>query len=61
MEQPPREDEPIEQLLEGQKVKLLVKDDGDQYFEILRGRGIDLGHFVQSIRRRVGGSGGSGA
>jgi acetyl-CoA C-acetyltransferase len=60
MEQPPREGEPIEQELTGQKVKLLVKDDGDQYFEILR-RGIDLGHFVDSIRRRVGGAGGSGA
>jgi hypothetical protein len=56
MEEPPREGEPLEQLLAGQKVKLLVKDDGDQYFQILRGRGLDLGHFVQSIRRRVGGA-----
>jgi acetyl-CoA acetyltransferase len=57
MEQPPREDEPLEQVLTGHKVRLLVKDDGDQYFQILRSRGLDLGRVVQSIRRRVGGSG----
>jgi acetyl-CoA acetyltransferase len=47
-------DEP-EQVLAGQKVKLLVKDDGDRYFQIPRGRGFDLGRVVQSIRRRVSG------
>ena len=57
MEHAPREGEPLEQVLAGQKVKLLVKDDGDHYFQILRGRGPDLGQFVQAIRRRVGGSG----
>jgi len=48
------EDAP-EQVLAGQKVKLLVKDDGDQYFQIPRGRGFDLARVVQSIRRRVAG------
>jgi len=57
MEHAPREGEPLAQVLAGQKVKLLVKDDGDHYFQILRGRGPDLGQFVQAIRRRVGGSG----
>jgi hypothetical protein len=57
MDHPPREGEPLEQVLAGQKVKLLVKDDGDHYFQILRGRGPDLAQFVQAIRRRVGGSG----
>jgi hypothetical protein len=56
MDEPPREGEPLEQVLAGQKVKLLVKDDGDQYFQILRSRGLDLAHFVQSLRRRVGGA-----
>jgi hypothetical protein len=36
-------------------VKLLVKDDGDQYFQIPRGRSFDVGRVVQAIRRRVGG------
>jgi acetyl-CoA acetyltransferase len=51
----PREGEAPEQVLAGQKVKLLVKDDGDHYFQIPRGRGFDLGRLVQSIRRRVRG------
>jgi acetyl-CoA C-acetyltransferase len=45
---------PIEQVLAGQKVKFLVKDDGDHYFQIPRERGFDLGRVVQAIRRRVG-------
>jgi len=55
MDRPPREGEALEQLLTGQKVKLLVKDDGDHYFQIPRGRSFDLGRVVQSIRRRAGG------
>jgi acetyl-CoA C-acetyltransferase len=47
-------DEAPEQLLGGQKVKLLVKDDGDQYFQIPRGRSFDLGRLVTAIRKRVG-------
>ena len=45
---------PIEQVLAGQKVKFLIKDDGDHYFQIPRERGFDLGRVVQAIRRRVG-------
>jgi acetyl-CoA acetyltransferase len=50
----PREEEAPEEVLAGQKVRLLVKDDGDQYFQIPRGRSFDLSRVVQSIRRRVG-------
>jgi len=42
-----------EEVLAGQRVKLLVK--GDAYFQIPRGRGFDLGRLVDTIRRRVGG------
>jgi len=51
----PTPGEPPEQILHGQRVRFLVKDDGDQYFQIQRGRGTGLGRIVQSIRRRVGG------
>jgi uncharacterized OB-fold protein len=51
----PREGEVPEEVLAGKKVKLLVKGDGDAYFQIPRGRGIDLGRLVDTIRRRVGG------
>ncbi len=44
----------MEQVLAGQKVKFLVKDDGDHYFQIPRERGQGLGRVVQAIRRRVG-------
>ena len=54
LDHPPREEERPEEVLAGQKVKLLVKDDGDHYFQIPRGRSFDLGRVVQSIRRRVG-------
>jgi acetyl-CoA acetyltransferase len=54
MDHAPRDEEAPEEVLAGQKVKLLVKDDGDQYFQIPRGRGFDLGRVVRSIRRRVG-------
>jgi hypothetical protein len=39
----------------GRDLKLLVKGDGDAYFQIPRGRGFDLGRLVDTIRRRVGG------
>jgi acetyl-CoA C-acetyltransferase len=55
MDHPAREGEAPEEVLAGRKVKLLVKDDGDQYFQIPRGRGLDPARVVQSIRRRVGG------
>jgi hypothetical protein len=41
-----------EEVLAGQKVRLLVKDDGDHYFHVPRGRGFDLSRLVQSIRRK---------
>ncbi len=53
----PLEEEAPEQVLAGQKVRLLVKDDGDHYFQIPRSRGFDLGRLAQSIRRRVAGRG----
>jgi acetyl-CoA C-acetyltransferase len=48
----PGEDEGPEQVLMGQKVRLLVKDDGDHYFQIPRG--LDLGRILQAIRRQTG-------
>jgi acetyl-CoA C-acetyltransferase len=54
IDHPPQEGESLEELLAGRKVKLLVKDGGDQYFQIPRGRGFDLTGLVQRIRRRAG-------
>lgn len=57
LDQPPREGAPPEEVLAGDTVTLLAKDDGDQYFQISRGRGLgsfDLGRLVSAIRRRVG-------
>ena len=51
----PAEDEPLEELLAGRRVRLLVKDDGGHYFNIPRGRGLDVGRLVKSIRQRVRG------
>jgi acetyl-CoA C-acetyltransferase len=51
----PRDGAPPEEVLAGQKVKLLVKGDGDHYFQIAREQTFDLGRIVKSIRRRVGG------
>jgi acetyl-CoA acetyltransferase len=55
MDHAPREGERPEDVLQGRRVRLLVKDDGDHYFQIPRGRGFDIGGLVQSIRRRAGG------
>jgi acetyl-CoA acetyltransferase len=49
----PREGEAPEQVLAGQRVRLLVKDDGNQYFQIPRGRGLGLGALMERVRRRV--------
>jgi acetyl-CoA acetyltransferase len=52
------EGEGAEQVLAGQRVRLLVKDDGDHYFQIPKPSGLgrfDVGHIVDAIRRRVGG------
>lgn len=50
----PGEGEPAEAVLAGQRVRLLVKDDGDQYFQIERGRGFDLAGLVGRVKSRVG-------
>jgi len=49
----PEEGEAPEQVLAGQRVRLLVKDDGDQYFQIPRGRSLGLGSLMERVRRRV--------
>jgi hypothetical protein len=55
LESEPNEAETPEEALAGQKVKLLVKDDGDHYFQLQRGRSsFDFSRVVRSIRRRVG-------
>jgi acetyl-CoA acetyltransferase len=43
-----------EEVLAGQSVKLLVKDDGDQYFQVDRGRSFDFASLMRRITRRVG-------
>jgi hypothetical protein len=48
------EGERIEELLAGETVKLLVKGDGDHYFQLQqRGTGFTLARIVSAIRRRV--------
>ncbi len=54
LDREPADAETPEEALAGQRVKLLVKDDGDHYFQFQRNRGFDLSRVVQSIRRRVG-------
>jgi acetyl-CoA acetyltransferase len=51
----PDEDEPLEEMLAGRRVRLLVKDDGGHYFQIPRGRTFDVGWLVNAIRQRVRG------
>ncbi len=46
------EDIPPEEVLAGQKVRLLVKDDGDNYFQLDGGFGI--GGILDRVARRVG-------
>jgi acetyl-CoA acetyltransferase len=53
LDQPLEADEPLEQLLTGQRVRVLVKDDGDHYLQIPQGRGLDLGRLARALRRRV--------
>jgi acetyl-CoA C-acetyltransferase len=54
LDQPLEGDEPLEQILTGQKVRVLVKDDGDHYFQLPQSRGLDLGRITRALRRRVG-------
>jgi acetyl-CoA C-acetyltransferase len=53
LDQPADEEAPPEELLAGRKVRLLVKDDGDQYFQVERG-GAGLSGFLDRVRRRIG-------
>jgi len=54
LDRAPDEGEPAEAVLAGRRVKLLVKDDGDNYFQIPRARGFDLGSLVERVRGAVG-------
>jgi acetyl-CoA acetyltransferase len=54
LDRAPNEDADVEGVLAGTKVKLLVKDDGDHYFQIPRSNGGGLARVVQSIRRLAG-------
>jgi hypothetical protein len=54
LDHPPGEGEPSEAVLAGQRVRLLVKDDGDHYFQMERGRGFDIAGLVDRVRTRVG-------
>jgi acetyl-CoA acetyltransferase len=54
LDREPADAETPEEALAGQRVRLLVKDDGDHYFQLQRNRSFDLSRVVQSIRRRVG-------
>jgi acetyl-CoA acetyltransferase len=52
----PAAGEPLEAVFAGQKVTLLLKDDGDHYIQIPpRGRSFEFGRLVERIRRRVAG------
>ncbi|HEY8493780.1 MAG TPA: beta-ketoacyl synthase N-terminal-like domain-containing protein [Myxococcota bacterium] len=54
LDHPPGEGEAVESVLAGQRVRLLLKDDGDQYFQIPKGRGFDLSGLVERVRARMG-------
>lgn len=47
------EEEPTEEILAGQRVTLLVKDDGDHYFQLDRGRS-GLGGLLERVRASIG-------
>ena len=46
LDREPTDAETPEEALAGQRVKLLVKDDGDHYFQLQRGRSFDLSRVV---------------
>src|SRR5690606_9556365 len=54
LDHPPGEGEQVESLLAGRRVRLLLKDDGDQYFQTPRGFSFDLAGLVERVRARVG-------
>jgi acetyl-CoA C-acetyltransferase len=49
----PGESDAPEEVIAGQRVNLLVKDGGDQYFQIARSRSQGLGRIVEAIRRWI--------
>lgn len=59
LDHPAEAEEVPEQVLAGQKVKFLVKDDGDHYFQVDRGRSRDLGRLVDRLRTRLSRGGSS--
>ncbi len=44
---------PPAEVLAGERVRLLVKGDGDHYFQLERRRGFDLGRTLRALRRRA--------
>jgi acetyl-CoA acetyltransferase len=56
LDRAPGEGDEPEQVLAGQKVDLLVKDDGDTYFQIPRPGVFNLSRLVDSVRRRIAAS-----
>ena len=53
------EEIPSEQELAGQKVRVQISSDGDQTFQLGVRQSSGFGRFVDSLRRRVGGGGGT--
>jgi len=53
LDHPAEAGEPPEEVLAGQRVRLLVKDDGDHYFQLDRGRS-GFTRLVERVRERIG-------
>ena len=53
LDRPANAGEVPEEVFAGQKVKFLVKDDGDHYFQVDRGRSRDFGRIVDRVRTRL--------
>jgi uncharacterized OB-fold protein len=53
LDHPAEAEEVPERVLAGQKVKFLIKDDGDHYFQVDRGRSRDFGRLVDRLRTRL--------
>jgi acetyl-CoA C-acetyltransferase len=59
LDRPANAGEVPEEVFAGQKVKFLVKDDGDHYFQVDRGRSRDFGRIVDRVRTRLSRGGSS--
>jgi hypothetical protein len=59
LDRPANAGEVPEEVFAGQKVKFLVKDDGDHYFQVDRGRSRDFGRIVDRVRARLSRGGSS--